>query len=26
VIDGAYSVGMPVPGQLTEPLVPGGIR
>jgi NAD(P)-dependent dehydrogenase (short-subunit alcohol dehydrogenase family) len=26
VIDGAYSDGMPVPGQLAEPLVPGGIR
>jgi NAD(P)-dependent dehydrogenase (short-subunit alcohol dehydrogenase family) len=26
VVDGAYSVGMPVPGQLTEPLVPGGVR
>lgn len=26
VVDGAYSVGMPVPGQLDQPLVPGGIR
>jgi 3-oxoacyl-[acyl-carrier protein] reductase len=26
VVDGAYSVGLPVPGQLNEPLVPGGVR
>ena len=26
VVDGAYSVGTPVPGQLDAPLVPGGIR
>lgn len=26
VVDGAYSVGLPVPGELTEPLVPGGVR
>jgi NAD(P)-dependent dehydrogenase (short-subunit alcohol dehydrogenase family) len=26
VIDGAYSVGLPVPGLLDAPLVPGGIR
>jgi NAD(P)-dependent dehydrogenase (short-subunit alcohol dehydrogenase family) len=26
VVDGAYSVGMPVPGQLDAPLVPGGVR
>jgi NAD(P)-dependent dehydrogenase (short-subunit alcohol dehydrogenase family) len=26
VVDGAYSVGLPVPGVLTEPLVPGGVR
>ncbi len=26
VIDGAYSVGLPVPGQLDAPLVPGGVR
>ena len=26
VVDGAYSVGLPVPGVLDEPLVPGGVR
>jgi NAD(P)-dependent dehydrogenase (short-subunit alcohol dehydrogenase family) len=26
VVDGAYSVGLPVPGQLDAPLVPGGVR
>jgi L-rhamnose 1-dehydrogenase len=26
VVDGAYSVGLPVPGQLDVPLVPGGVR
>jgi NAD(P)-dependent dehydrogenase (short-subunit alcohol dehydrogenase family) len=26
VVDGAYSVGLPVPNVLTEPLVPGGVR
>jgi NAD(P)-dependent dehydrogenase (short-subunit alcohol dehydrogenase family) len=26
VVDGAYSVGLPVPGELDVPLVPGGVR
>jgi len=26
VVDGGYSVGLPVPGVLDEPLVPGGVR
>jgi NAD(P)-dependent dehydrogenase (short-subunit alcohol dehydrogenase family) len=26
VVDGAYSVGLPAPGVLDEPLVPGGVR
>ncbi len=26
VVDGAYSVGLPVPGVLDAPLVPGGLR
>ena len=26
VVDGAYSVGIPGPGELNDPLVPGGVR